>query len=103
MGQMVQVRTCCAAVPRGRYYSRPRLGYALLDAQNVGVCPDAGLGNSTADNNVKLLSCSYTNGITRVEFERPLKAHDKFDWAWPTGRLSRPVGLRNSLFDCAMP
>jgi len=59
----------------------------------VGVCPDAGLGNSAADNNVKLLSCSYTNGITRVEFERPLKAHDKFDWAWPTGGLSCPVVL----------
>ena len=60
----------------------------------MGVCPDAGLGNSTADNNVKLLSCSYTDGITRIEFERPLQAHDKFDWAWPTGGLLCPV-------DCA--
>ena len=67
--------------------------------QNVGVCPDAGLGMTAADNNVKLLSCSYTDGITRVEFERPLKAHDKFDWAWPVGKAQPTTWAMGPLSD----
>ena len=54
---------------------------------------------TAADNNVKLLSCSYTDGITRVEFERPLKAHDRFDWAWPVGAAQPTTWAMGPLSD----
>lgn len=37
------------------------------------------MAQAAAANNVKLLSCSYTGGIMRVQFQRPLKASDKCD------------------------
>ena len=48
---------------------------------------------------MKLLSCSYTDNITRIEFERPLKAHDKFDWAWPVGAAQPTTWAMGPLSD----
>jgi len=47
-----------------------------------GVCPDAILGNNTKFNNVEL-QCSFVqDGLTFIQFTRPIKKSDQYDWPW---------------------